>query len=50
MTYNLLFLFQYQVFMKGFPGLAPYPMTARQVFVDRFVVPWRVVAYWLGPD
>ena len=49
-TYNLLFLFQYQVFMRGFPDIAPYPVTARQVFVDRFMVPWRVAAYWLKPD
>lgn len=42
-VYNLLFLFQYQLFMHGATALAPYPETVRQVFVDRLTLPWRFV-------
>jgi len=45
--YNLLFVLQYQVFMRGFVGLVPYPSTATQVFVDRLVLPWQILRAWL---
>lgn len=47
-VYNLLFLVQYQLFMRGFQDLAPYPATARQVFVDRLVLPYRLLRLWIG--
>jgi hypothetical protein len=43
---NLLFLLQYQLFMRGFEQLAPYPTTIRQVLFDRFLLPWRVLRAW----
>jgi hypothetical protein len=46
---NLLFLLQYQLFMRGFRDLVPYPATWRQVLIDRFVVPWELLArLWSG--
>jgi len=48
-VYNLLFLVQYQLFMRGFQDLAPYPSTARQVFVDRLVLPFRLLHHWARP-
>ena len=47
-AYNLLFLFQYQLFMRGFEQVAPYPDTFQTVFVERLVVPWRLAWLWLG--
>lgn len=47
--YNLLFLMQYQLFMRGMVDLAPYPATFKQVFVDRLLVPVHFVARWLWP-
>ena len=47
-VYNMLFFVQYQLFMKGLDELAPYPTTAREVFLDRLAIPWRLVRYWLG--
>lgn len=46
--YNLLFLLQYQLFMRGFEELAPYPTTVRQILVDRLAIPWRLIRAWLG--
>ena len=46
---NLLFLLQYQVFMRGFTDIvAEYPNGPWAVFVERFVVPFRLVAAWLN--
>ena len=42
-VYNLLFLLQYQLFMRGFEDLAPYPVTVKQILIDRLVVPWRAI-------
>lgn len=39
---NLLLLFQYQVFMKGWRDIAPYPRGAWNLWVERFVVPFRI--------
>ena len=47
--YNLLFLLQYQLFMRGYSDWAPYPTTARQVLLDRFLVPWQLTRHWLRP-
>jgi len=47
-VYNLLFLVQYQLFMRGFRDLVPYPTTARQVFLDRLSVPWTLLRAWLN--
>ena len=48
-VYNLLFLLQYQLFMRGVVDLAPYPTTVTQVFVDRLLLPFHLVARWLWP-
>lgn len=49
-VYNLLFLLQYQVFMRGFHDLAPYPTTVKQILVDRLTLPGRLVrAWWSSP-
>jgi len=45
---NLLLLFQYQVFMKGWRDIAPYPMGAWNLWVERFIVPIRVAARLFG--
>jgi hypothetical protein len=47
-VYNLLFLLQYQLFMRGFQNLAPYPTTMRQVLFDRLTLPWHLIRAWLG--
>jgi hypothetical protein len=47
-VYNLLFLFQYQLFMRGHTDLAPYPETVRQILVDRLVLPWWLVWRWIS--
>jgi hypothetical protein len=45
---NVLLLFQYQMFLKGWRDLAPYPRGAYGLVVARFVVPFRMVGHWLG--
>jgi hypothetical protein len=45
---NGLLLFQYQVFMKGWRDIALYPDTLRGLWVERFLVPFRVAARLLG--
>lgn len=47
-VYNLLFLLQYQLFMRGFRDFAVYPTTVRQVLVDRLVLPWHLLRLWLS--
>ncbi len=42
---NGLLLLQYQVFMKGLRDVAPYPGGAN-LWLDRFVVPFRLIARW----
>lgn len=44
---NCLLLFQYQLFLKGWRDVAPYPRGAYGLGVARFVVPFRVVGYLL---
>lgn len=43
---NWLLLLQYQVFMKGLRDVAPYPEGAA-LWIDRFMVPFRLVERWL---
>ena len=43
-----LLLLQYQVFMKGYPDIAPYPKGAFEFWVARFVVPFRLIAAWFA--
>lgn len=42
-VYNLLFLFQYQLFMRGLRDLVPYPHTVSQVFFDRLWLPVKLL-------
>lgn len=44
--YNLLFVLQYQLFMRGMRDLVPYPSTVQQVFVDRLWLPFELLARW----
>lgn len=45
---NVLFLLQYQLFMRGFTDIVgEYPDGLWAVFVERFVVPFRLVAAWM---
>ena len=46
---NVLFLLQYQLFMRGFTDIvAEYPNDLWAVFIDRFLVPFRLVAAWMS--
>jgi len=45
--YNGLFLVQYQLFMRGYRDLAPYPTTVKQILVDRLILPVTLVRRWL---
>ena len=46
---NVLFLLQYQLFMRGFHDVvASYPDDVWAVFVERFVVPFRLIASWMS--
>jgi hypothetical protein len=45
---NGLLLFQYQVFLKGWRDIAPYPRGLYGLWAARFVVPFRVAARLLG--
>ena len=46
---NLLFLFQYQLFMRGFRDIvATYPDDLWAVFIERFVVPFKLLLAWLS--
>jgi hypothetical protein len=45
---NVLLLLQYQVFLKGWRDLAPYPAGFWDLWVARFVVPFRIVERLLG--
>lgn len=45
---NLLLLFQYQMFLKGWRDIAPYPRGAYGLAVARFIVPFNALGRWLG--
>ena len=42
---NVLFVTQYQLAMRGYDNLASYPTTAKQVLLERFLVPWRLITH-----
>jgi hypothetical protein len=42
-----LLLFQYELFMKGYSSLAGYPKGGAHFWVERFVVPFRLIVHWL---
>ena len=45
---NVLFLLQYQLYMRGFHDIVPeYPEDLWTVFAERFVVPFKLVAAWI---
>ena len=46
-VYNGLFLLQYELFMLGHRGIAPYPATYKQILLDRLLVPFALVREWL---
>jgi hypothetical protein len=43
---NGLLLLQYQLFMKGLTELSPYPHGWFDMWLVRFVVPFRLLAWW----
>jgi hypothetical protein len=43
---NLLLLLQYQLAMKGLEAIAPYPRGWFDMWIARFLVPARLVAWW----
>ncbi len=43
---NGLLLLQYQVYMKGWSHLAPYPEGWDGLWLSRFVVPFRILRHW----
>lgn len=45
---NALLLFQYELFMKGYRAIAPYPHGLVDMWLTRFVVPVRVLVQWLS--
>ena len=46
---NVLFLLQYQLFMRGFHDIVPeYPDDLWTVFAERFVVPFKLLAAWMS--
>ena len=46
---NVLFLLQYQLFMRGFTNIvAEYPEGLWAVFIERFLVPFRLFAAWMN--
>ncbi len=45
--YNVLFLLQYQLFMRGHTDLVPYPETVKEILFDRLLLPGRLLAAWL---
>jgi hypothetical protein len=47
-SYNLLFVLQYQLFMRGMRDLVPYPTTLQQVFIDRLWLPVQLLMRWIG--
>jgi hypothetical protein len=44
---NGLLLFQYQLNLHGMQAIAPYPLGLVDLWLMRFVVPFRLIAWWL---
>ena len=42
-VYNGLFLLQYQLFMRGYRDLSPYPTTVKQILIDRLLLPFKLI-------
>jgi hypothetical protein len=42
-VYNGLFLLQYQLFMRGYRELSPYPTTVKQILIDRLLLPFKLL-------
>jgi hypothetical protein len=47
---NGLLLFQYQLFLKGWRDIAPYPDSPWRLWIERFLVPMRVLARCSADD
>jgi hypothetical protein len=47
---NMLLLLQYQLYLKGWRDLAPYPDDFWSLWIARFVVPFRVLARVAGAE
>jgi len=45
---NGLLLFQYQLFLKGWRDIAPYPDNAWSLWIERFLVPMRFLGRVIG--
>ncbi len=45
---NGLLLLQYQLFMKGLTSISPLPHEWFDMWLARFVVPFRLIAWWLS--
>lgn len=46
---NVLFLLQYQLFMRGFTNIvAEYPDGLWAVFIERFLVPFKLLSAWIN--
>ncbi len=45
---NLLLLLQYQLFMKGLIEIAPYPYEWFDLWLARFIVPFKLIGRWLA--
>ena len=43
---NLLLLLQYQLALKGLEHIAPYPHGVTDMWITRFMVPFRLLAWW----
>jgi hypothetical protein len=43
---NLLLLLQYQLALKGLEHIAPYPHGVLDMWLTRFIVPFRLLAWW----
>ena len=46
--YTMLLLVQYQAFMHGLRQLAPYPGGGFDLWLARFVVPFRILREWMS--
>jgi hypothetical protein len=46
-VHTFLLLLQYQAFMRNLRDVAPYPDTAFNLWVARFIVPVDLIEYWL---
>ena len=45
-VHTFLLLLQYQLFMHGLRDVAPYPRGAYELWLARFVVPYKLLTWW----